>query len=158
MLRTAQQQRETVSSVRLHPSPSPVSSTHPPCLSDSLTPVSLSQHLCLCLHHCPVCVCVCVCVLSRSVVSDSLWPLGLQPTKLLCPWDFRNELPFCPPGHLPTQRVKLHLLRLLHWQVYSLPLSHLEAHHCSVPVYQSSTCLSPISLNLCLQLTTFKHI
>ena len=24
---------------------------------------------------------------SCSVVSDSLWPHGLQPTKLLCPWD-----------------------------------------------------------------------
>ena len=24
---------------------------------------------------------------SRSVVSDSLWPHGLQPTMLLCPWD-----------------------------------------------------------------------
>ena len=25
---------------------------------------------------------------SRSVVSDSLWPHGLEPTSLLCPWDF----------------------------------------------------------------------
>ena len=25
---------------------------------------------------------------SRSVVSDSSWPHGLQPTGLLCPWDF----------------------------------------------------------------------
>ena len=24
---------------------------------------------------------------SRSAVSDSLWPHGLQPTRLLCPWD-----------------------------------------------------------------------
>ena len=24
---------------------------------------------------------------SHSVVSDSLWPHGLQPTRLLCPWD-----------------------------------------------------------------------
>ena len=24
---------------------------------------------------------------SGSVVSDSLWPYGLQPTRLLCPWD-----------------------------------------------------------------------
>ena len=30
-------------------------------------------------------MCVCVCV-SCSVVSDSLWPHGLQPTRLLCPW------------------------------------------------------------------------
>ena len=25
---------------------------------------------------------------SRSVVSDPQWPYGLQPTRLLCPWDF----------------------------------------------------------------------
>ena len=25
---------------------------------------------------------------SRSVVSDSQWPHGLQPTRLFCPWDF----------------------------------------------------------------------
>ena len=28
---------------------------------------------------------------SRSVVSDSSWPHGLQPTKLLCPWDFPGK-------------------------------------------------------------------
>ena len=28
---------------------------------------------------------------SRSVVPDSLWPRGLQPTKLLCPWDFPGK-------------------------------------------------------------------
>ena len=28
-----------------------------------------------------------VCVLSNSVVSDSLQPRGLQPTRLLCPWN-----------------------------------------------------------------------
>ena len=28
-----------------------------------------------------------MCVLSHSVVSDSLWPHGLQPTRLLHPWD-----------------------------------------------------------------------
>ena len=27
------------------------------------------------------------CVLSHSAVSDSLWPCGLQPARLLCPWD-----------------------------------------------------------------------
>ena len=27
------------------------------------------------------------CVLSHSVMSISLWPHGLQPTRLLCPWD-----------------------------------------------------------------------
>ena len=28
---------------------------------------------------------------SRSVVSDSLWPRGLQPTRLLHPWDFPGK-------------------------------------------------------------------
>ena len=28
---------------------------------------------------------------SRSVVSDSLWPHRLQPTRLLCPWDFLGK-------------------------------------------------------------------
>ena len=28
------------------------------------------------------------CVLSHSVLSNSLWPFGLQSTRLLCPWDF----------------------------------------------------------------------
>ena len=31
------------------------------------------------------------CVLSRSVVSDSLWPHGLQPTRFLCPWGFSRQ-------------------------------------------------------------------
>ena len=35
-----------------------------------------------------VCVCVCVCVYSvTSIVSNSLRPHGLQPTRLHCPWD-----------------------------------------------------------------------
>ena len=28
-----------------------------------------------------------ICELSHSVMSDSLQPYGLQPTRLLCPWD-----------------------------------------------------------------------
>ena len=32
----------------------------------------------------PVCV-------SHSVMPDSLWPHGLQPTRLLCPWDFPGK-------------------------------------------------------------------
>ena len=28
---------------------------------------------------------------SRSVVSDSQWPHGLQPTRFLCPWDFPGK-------------------------------------------------------------------
>src|SRR5574337_991167 len=31
------------------------------------------------------------CLLSHSVVSDSPRPHGLQPTRLLCPWDFPGK-------------------------------------------------------------------
>ena len=61
------------------------------------------------------------------VVSDSLWPFGLQPARLLCPWDFpgrktgwgttssSRDLP--DPGVKPTFPA---------WQLDSLPLSHWE--------------------------------
>ena len=32
-------------------------------------------------------VCVCVCAHVCSVMSDSVWPHGLYPARLLCPWD-----------------------------------------------------------------------
>ena len=65
-----------------------------------------------------------------SVVSDSLLSLVLQPARLLCLWDFpgKNTRVGC---HFLLQRIFLtqgsnpHLLCLLHWQVSSLPLSHL---------------------------------
>ena len=49
------------------------------------------SHLCempvciLCLFVCCLLSYLCA-VLSRSVVSDSLWPHGLLPARLLCPW------------------------------------------------------------------------
>ena len=44
---------------------------------------------------------------SRSVMPYSLWPHVLQPTRLLCPWDFPGQgywsgLPFPSPGDLPN--------------------------------------------------------
>ena len=47
-----------------------------------------------------------------SVVSDSLPPHGLQPIRLLCPWEFSRQeywsrLPFPPPGDLPDPGVEL---------------------------------------------------
>ena len=43
-------------------------------------------------------------------MSDSLWPHGLWPTKLLCPWNFPNKntgmVPFLTPRELPDQRIK----------------------------------------------------
>ena len=56
---------------------------------------------------------------SRSVVSDSLRPHGLQPTRLLGPWDFPGEntgvgCHFLLQGICPTQGLSPHLLCLLH--------------------------------------------
>ena len=50
-------------------------------------------------------------MLSHSIVSDSLRPHGLQPTRLLCPWGFSRQeywsgLP-CPlPGDLPDPGIE----------------------------------------------------
>ena len=49
---------------------------------------------------------ICGVVFSRSVVSDSLWPRGLQSPRLLCPWGFSRQAywrgsPFPSPGDLP---------------------------------------------------------
>ena len=73
-------------------------------------------------------MCVCVCTQSLSVMSNSLQPHGLQPTRLLCPWNFSGS----------NTGVGCHLLllgifqtqgfnqRLLYWQLDSLPQSHLR--------------------------------
>ena len=53
------------------------------------------------------------CVLSRSVVSDSLRPHGLQPARPLCPWDApgKNTGVGCQ-GIFPTQGSNWRLLHL----------------------------------------------
>ena len=63
-----------------------------------------------------------------SVVSDSLWPCGLQPSRLLCPWDSpgKNTGVSCHTlfqGLFPTQGLNPRLLHLLPWQAGSLPLA-----------------------------------
>ena len=67
---------------------------------------------------------------SHSVMCDSLQPRGLQPTRLLCPWDFpgKNTGVGCHAllqGISPTQGSSPSLLYLLHWQADSLPLYQL---------------------------------
>ena len=64
------------------------------------------------------------CVLSRSVMSNSFWPHGLQPRGLLCPWDSpgKNTGVGCHAllqGIFPTQGSNP---SLLHWRVDSLLL------------------------------------
>ena len=51
---------------------------------------------------------VCVCVISCLVVSESLQPHGLQPTRVPCPWNFPGKnigagCHFLPQGICPTQ-------------------------------------------------------
>ena len=56
-------------------------------------------------------------------MSNSLQPCGLQPIRLLCPWDSpsKNTGLNCH-ALIPTKGWKLHLLCLLHWQECSLSL------------------------------------
>ena len=61
--------------------------------------------------------------LSHSVMSNSLQPHGLWPTRLLCPWEFSRQVYqsglSCPPrGDLPNPGIKL---RSPTWQADSLP-------------------------------------
>ena len=51
------------------------------------------------------------CVLSHSLVSKTLQPHGLQPTRLLCPWGFSRQeswsgLPCPSPGYLPNSGIE----------------------------------------------------
>ena len=66
-------------------------------------------------------------------MSNSLWPHGLWPARLLCPWDFpgKNTGVFCNfllQGIFLIQGLNIWLLCLLHWQADSLPLSHQGSH------------------------------
>ena len=62
-----------------------------------------------------------------SVMSDSLQPHGLQPARLLCPWNFPGKntgagCHFLFQGIVLTQGSNLCLLHLLQWQADSLAL------------------------------------
>ena len=61
-------------------------------------------------------------------MSYSVQPYGLQPARLLCPWDSpgKNSGVGCHAllqGIFLTQESNLRLLCLLHWQEGSLPLA-----------------------------------
>ena len=54
---------------------------------------------------------LCMCLLSASVMSDSFRPFGLEPVRLLCPWDFSDKkywswLPFPSPGDLSDPSIE----------------------------------------------------
>ena len=74
-----------------------------------------------------------------SVVSDSLRPHRLQPTKRLSPWDSRGkntgvDCHALLQGIFPTQGSSLNVL---HWQAGSLPLASPEKPFMSVLNHQS---------------------
>ena len=79
---------------------------------------------------------LCVCLLSCVC----LWPHGLQPTRLFCPWDFPGKntgvgYHFLLQRIFPTQGSNSHLL---HWQVSSLSLSYQGSLYfflLKIPVY-----------------------
>ena len=96
---------------------------HLPCISYTIL---------IWLHHNFLCVCLSFrlwCAQPFSVVSDSFWPHGPQPARLLCPWDSpgKNTGVGCYAllqGSFPTQGSNPCLLHLLHCRPNSLPLSH----------------------------------
>ena len=71
----------------------------------------------------------------HSFVSNSLWPHGLWPSKLFCPWDSPGKntgvgYHSLPQGIFLTQGSNPCLFCLLHWQAGSLPLAHLGSPPC----------------------------
>ena len=69
------------------------------------------------------------CCLGTESFLILLWPHGLWPNRLLCPWDFPGKntgvgCHFLLQGIFLTQGSNLHLLHLLCWQADSLPLTH----------------------------------
>ena len=70
----------------------------------------------------------------------------------LCPWNVpgKNTGVGCHlllQGNFPTQGSNPHLLHLLHWQVDSLPLRHLESPHWSSGPFKLSTMLWIMSMS-----------
>ena len=87
----------------------------------SIISVSKEGNRTKCLKaYCAVCVC--------PIMSESLWPHGLEPASFLCPGNFPGKntgagCHFLLQGIFPTQGLNPHLLPLLHWQLDSLPLA-----------------------------------
>ena len=89
---------------------------------------------------------------SRQVMSNSLWPRGLQPTRLLCPWDSPGKnagvgCHFLLKGVFLIQGSNGHLL---HWQADSLPLSHQESPISCLPIWDKPPSLiynSPFNIS-----------
>ena len=85
-----------------------------------------------------------VCGLSCSVMSDSLQPHELQPTRLLLSMEFfRQDTGVDAIFFL--QGIELHLLRLPHWQADSLPLTPPGKPN----LYSAGKLVLMIKVNIC---------
>ena len=88
-------------------------------------------------------------MLSHSVMSDSLWSHGLEPTRLLCTCRFSRQvywsgLPCPPPGHLSNQGIEP---RFLYCRQFLYHLSHQESSvMTSTMIYPRSTKVSGLLL------------
>ena len=72
-----------------------------------------------------------LCLVSQSCLT--LWPHGLHPARLLCPWGFSKQEYWCglscpPPGDLPDPGIKPMSLMSLHSQASYLPLAPAGKH------------------------------
>ena len=86
-------------------------------------------------------------------MSNSLWPYGLSPARLLCPWNSLGKSTGMSchaflQGIFPTQGLNLHLLGLLHWQAGSLS-SAIEPVSLSSPELASTTRETQLCVYMC---------
>ena len=129
--------------------------TNPQLLPPIYIPLSLYQKQTDCL------LCVCVCV-SHSIVSDSLQPQGLQPSRLLCPWDSLGKntgvaIPFSSQS-VPTQgQNQRPLCRRLHSRQTLYRLSHQRSPDCllSIPSIQNHLRIPSFLCVFCLCLLIY---
>ena len=78
----------------------------------------------------------CVC----SVVSDSLWPHGLQPVRLLCPWGFSRQEYWSLRGDLPHPGIEpMSLVSLFSFCPQSFPASGTFPVNQLFPSFQFSS-------------------
>ena len=71
---------------------------------------------------------------SCSVVSDSLWPHGLQPPRLLCPWDFQagvlewGAISFSRGSSRPRHPVTVFNCWRNWWSIFRSVCTHMHSH------------------------------
>ena len=82
-------------------------------------------------------------------MSSSFWSHGLEPTRLLCPWDSpgKNTGVGCHAlfqGIFPTQALNPRLFAFLQWQACSSSLHHLGSPSVNYPLGHSGTQLPSV--------------